>query len=61
MSNLQLATQLEAIEREAVEMEAAARLAAQNGMYESGAGLRNRAAGLRRALLILTEGGGDAN
>lgn len=45
---------LEAIVAEATELEAAAKIAAQNGMFESGANLRNRAAGLRRALEILT-------
>lgn len=38
---------------EADELERAAKIAAQNGMYESGAALRNRAAGIRRAIEVL--------
>ena len=38
----------------ACDLERAAKIAAQNGMYESGAALRNRAAGIRHALEILT-------
>lgn len=50
MSPLDLAIRLEGLAAEVVELERAASIAAQNGMYESGAALRNRAAGIRLAL-----------
>ena len=40
---------------EADELERAAKISAESGMYESGATFRNRAAGLRRAVQILTQ------
>lgn len=43
-----------ALRTEAVELEEAARIAASAGMYERGAVARNRAAGIRRALEVLT-------
>jgi hypothetical protein len=49
-------TSIERIEAEIAELEAAAKQAAKSGMVNSGATLRNRAAGMRRALNILTEG-----
>lgn len=39
---------------EAAEMEAAAKIASKNGMFESGSILRSKAAGIRRAIEILT-------
>lgn len=41
------------LHREAGELEDAGRVAAANGMFESGAVLRNKAAGIRRAIEIL--------
>jgi hypothetical protein len=48
-----LATAIAEMEAEAKWLDAAAKRAAKDGMYETGAGLRNRASGLRRALEIL--------
>ena len=47
-------TAIERIEAEAAELEIAAKQATANGMINSGATLRNRAAGMRKALEILT-------
>jgi len=49
-----LAIRMAGLTAESEELERAAKVAAQNGMYESGAALRNRAAGIRRALEVLT-------
>lgn len=50
-----LENQLADLTAEAEELERAAKIAAQNGIYESGAALRNRAAGIRHALEALTK------
>jgi hypothetical protein len=42
-----------------IELRTAAKVAAQSGMYESGAALRNKAEGVQMALRILTTGGGQ--
>lgn len=52
---ISLEIQLAGLTAEAEELEKAAKIAAQNGMYESGAALRNRAAGIRRALEVLSK------
>ena len=39
------------------ELESSAKVAAKAGMYESGAAMRNKAAGIRIAIEILTTGG----
>lgn len=46
-------TSIEQIEQEIAEHEQAAKEAAKHGMFSSGATLRNRAAGMNRALQIL--------
>lgn len=53
----QTAAAIAAMNLDAEEMEAAAKVAAQNGMYETGAALRNKASGIRHAVKILTTGG----
>jgi len=53
----QTAAAIAALNLDAEEMEAAAKVAAQNGMYETGAALRNKASGIRHAVKILTTGG----
>jgi hypothetical protein len=57
VSELALAEKLEALEARAVELIDAAKVAAKAGMYESGATMRNKAAGIRIAIEILTTGG----
>lgn len=50
-----LPTAVLALATEADEMELAAKVASQNGMFESGAILRSKAAGIRRAIEILAK------
>lgn len=57
MSADDLAKKLEAMEARAIELIEAAKVAAKAGMYESGASMRNNAAGIRIAIEILTTGG----
>lgn len=45
------------MEARAIELIEAAKVAAKAGMYESGASMRNNAAGIRIAIEILTTGG----
>lgn len=44
-----------AMRRKAAELDRSAKTASENGMFESGAALRNKAAGIRMAIEILEE------
>ena len=54
ISDKRLGQILEGLELEASELEAAAQIAAQHGMYESGSALRQKASGIRRTIETLT-------
>jgi hypothetical protein len=53
VSAADLSIKLAGLTAEAAELEQAAKVAAGAGMFERGATLRNRAAGIRRALEVL--------
>ena len=55
ISDKDLRKLIEAAGEQAMELETAAKVAAQNGMYESGAALRNKADGVRIVIEALNQ------